>query len=42
MAGVIIMSVKEDRILWARLYMEAVEQNGRDIDEAMQTITEDR
>jgi hypothetical protein len=40
MAGVTIMGVKEDRIVWARLYMEAVEQNGQDIDEAMKTITE--
>lgn len=39
MAGVTIMGVEEDRIVWARLYMEQVEENGQDIDEAMRTIT---
>ena len=39
MAGVIVMGVKEDRISWARLYMEPVEGAGQDIDEAMRTIT---
>ena len=39
MAGVIVMGIKEDRISWARLYMEPVEEAGQDIDEAMQTIT---
>jgi hypothetical protein len=28
-----------NRIFWARLYMEPVEQAGQDIDEAMRTIT---
>ena len=37
---VIIMGVEEERIVWARLYMEPVEENGQDIDEAMNTITE--
>jgi limonene-1,2-epoxide hydrolase len=39
MAGVTIMGVEGDRIVWARLYMEPVEENGQDIDEAMRTIT---
>ena len=39
MAGITVMRIKEDRILWARLYMEPVEEQGQDIDEAMQTIT---
>jgi hypothetical protein len=39
MAGVIVMGIKDDRISWARLYMEPVEEAGQDIDEAMRTIT---
>ncbi|HET7479416.1 MAG TPA: nuclear transport factor 2 family protein, partial [Rubrobacteraceae bacterium] len=39
MAGVIVMGVKDGRMLWARLYMEPVEEAGQDIDEAMRTIT---
>jgi len=39
MAGVTIMGVEADRISWARLYMEQVEEDGQDIDEAMSTIT---
>ena len=39
MAGVIILGVKDDLIVWARLYMEPVEENGQGIDEAMRTIT---
>jgi hypothetical protein len=38
MAGVTIMGVEEDRIVWAHLYMEPVEEDGQDIDEAMRTI----
>ena len=34
-----VMGIREDRIVWARLYMEPVEQAGQDIDEAMRTIT---
>ena len=41
MAGVTIFGVEEDRIIWGRLYVEAVEENGQDIDEAMRTITEE-
>ena len=40
MAGVIIFGVEEDQIVWGRLYVEQVEENGQDIDEAMRTITE--
>ena len=40
MAGVTIFGVEEDRIVWGRLYVEQVEENGQDIDEAMRTITE--
>src|SRR5215212_2718383 len=39
MAGVTIMGVEEDRIVWAHLYMEPVEEHGQDVDEAMGTIT---
>lgn len=39
MAGVIIMRIKDDRIAWARLYVEPVEEDGQDIDGAMRTIT---
>jgi len=39
MAGVTVMGVKDDHIVWARLYMEPVEENGQDIDEAVRTIT---
>jgi predicted SnoaL-like aldol condensation-catalyzing enzyme len=40
MAGVSIFGVGEDRIVWGRLYVEQVEENSQDIDEAMRTITE--
>lgn len=39
LAGVTVMGVEGDRIVWARLYMEPVEEDGQDIDEAMRTIT---
>ena len=39
MAGIILMGVREDRISWARLFMETVEEAGQNIDEAMKTIT---
>ena len=39
MAGIILVGVKGDRISWARLYMETVEEAGQNIDEAMKTIT---
>ncbi len=40
MAGVTIFGVEEDRIVWGRLYVEQVEDDGQDIIEAMRTITE--
>jgi hypothetical protein len=40
MAGVTIFGVEDGRIVWGRLYVEQVEENGQDIDEAMKTITE--
>jgi limonene-1,2-epoxide hydrolase len=39
MAGVTVMGVENERIVWARLYMEQVEEDSQDIDEAMRTIT---
>jgi limonene-1,2-epoxide hydrolase len=39
MAGVTIMGLKDDRVVWARLYMDPVEEAGQDIDEAMKSIT---
>ncbi len=39
MAGVTLLGVEEDRIVWGRLYMEPVEEDGENIDEAMRTIT---
>lgn len=33
MRGVTVMGVIDDRIAWARLYMEVVEEGGADIDE---------
>jgi hypothetical protein len=36
MCGVIIAGIRDDRIAWARLYMEPVEQGGADIDEMVQ------
>ncbi|HET7272752.1 MAG TPA: nuclear transport factor 2 family protein [Rubrobacter sp.] len=39
MAGVTVMGIRDDRISWARLYMEPVEEAGQNIDEAMRTIT---
>ncbi len=39
MRGVIIMGIEEDRIVWARLYMEETEVVGADIDETMRQLT---
>ena len=39
-AGVILMGVENDRIVWARLYMEPVEEDGENIDEAVRGMTE--
>jgi hypothetical protein len=40
MAGVTLFGVREERIVWGRLYMEEVEEEGEDIDEAVQSLTE--
>ena len=40
MAGVTLFGVREERIVWGRLYMEPVEEDGEDIDEAVQSMTE--
>jgi ketosteroid isomerase-like protein len=37
--GVIILGVRDDRIEWARLYLEDVEENGRDIDAEVKRMT---
>jgi hypothetical protein len=39
-AGVTLFGVRAERIVWGRLYMEPVEEEGEDIDEAMRTMTE--
>ncbi len=36
---VIIMGVRDDRIAWARLYMQTVDRGGETIDEAVQRAT---
>jgi hypothetical protein len=38
--GVTLFGVRADRIEWGRLYMEPVEVEGEDIDEAMRTMAE--
>jgi predicted SnoaL-like aldol condensation-catalyzing enzyme len=38
--GVTLFGVRADRIVWGRLYMEPVEVEGEDIDEAMRTMAE--
>jgi SnoaL-like domain len=40
MAGVTLFGVRKERIVWGRLYMEEVEEQGEDIDEAVQSLTE--
>ncbi len=37
--GVIIQGIEDGRITWARLYLENVEQQGADIDEAVAAMT---
>lgn len=37
--GVIIQGIEDGRIAWARLYLENVEQQGADIDEAVAAMT---
>ncbi|MFF0338877.1 nuclear transport factor 2 family protein [Kribbella sp. NPDC004875] len=38
MRGVALLGVREDKIVWARLYMEPVEQGGSDIEGAVQEL----
>jgi len=40
MAGVTLFGVREERIVSGRLYMEPVEEDGEDIDEAVQSMTQ--
>jgi hypothetical protein len=39
MRGVTIFGVRDDRIVWARLYMEEVDRSGEGIDQAVQELT---
>src|SRR5215210_6465045 len=41
MAGVIVCGVADDRLRWARLYVEPVEQGGAGIDAAVRSISGD-
>jgi ketosteroid isomerase-like protein len=36
--GVVIFGVRDDKIVWARLYLEEIEANGADIDAAVQQM----
>ena len=38
MRGVTVIGVRDDKIAWARLYMEPVEEGGTDIDAAVQEL----
>jgi uncharacterized protein (TIGR02246 family) len=42
MAGVIVFGVREDRVAWARLYVEPVERAGAGIDAAVRDMTAER
>ena len=42
MAGVIVLGVRDDRIAWARLYVETVEEAGAGIDAAVRDMTGER
>lgn len=39
MAGVIVMGIRDERIAWARLYVEPVEQAGAGIEAAVEGMT---
>ena len=39
MVGVTLLGVEEDRIVWGRLYMEPIEEDGENIDEAVKRMT---
>jgi hypothetical protein len=36
--GVVIFGVRDDKIAWARLYLEEIEANGGDIDATVQKM----
>ena len=38
MCGVTVLGVREDKVAWARLYMEPVEQGGADIEGAVREL----
>jgi hypothetical protein len=38
MAGVVVFGVRDDRVAWARLYVEPVEQGGAGIDAAVRDM----
>jgi limonene-1,2-epoxide hydrolase len=40
MCGVTLFGVRDERIVWGRLYMEETEASGVDIDATMQHLTE--
>jgi ketosteroid isomerase-like protein len=42
MAGVIVFGLRDDRIAWARLYVEPVEQQGAGIEAAVRDMTTER
>ena len=42
MAGVIVLGLREDRVAWARLYVEPVEQQGAGIEAAVRDMTAER
>jgi hypothetical protein len=39
MAGVIVFGVRDDRVAWARLYVEPFEEAGAGIDAAVRDMT---
>jgi hypothetical protein len=41
MAGVIVCGVADERLRWARLYVEPVEQSGAGIDAAVRRMSGD-
>ena len=42
MVGVIVSGVRDDRVAWARLYVEPVERGGAGIDAAVRDMTAER
>ena len=42
MAGVIVFGLREERVAWARLYVEPVEQQGAGIEAAVRGMTAER